>query len=80
MTISQVFLDACIDVREDGDYEGSPCWMCGTPTPYIEVNFEAYTCSEECWDAAWARYHQDCFRSDCTEFCRLMEVIGATPF
>lgn len=27
------------------------CWCCGAPTHCIEINYEAYICSEECeWE------------------------------
>lgn len=28
--------------------EQLPCWHCGTPTSFIEINYEAHICSEEC--------------------------------
>jgi hypothetical protein len=33
-----------------------PCWQCGRLTSFLEINFEAYTCSDECADAGWAEY------------------------
>ena len=29
-----------------------PCTWCGKPTHYIEINYEAWFCSEECLKAA----------------------------
>lgn len=29
-------------------FSPKPCIMCGEPTEYIEVNYEAHFCSEEC--------------------------------
>ena len=29
-------------------YEKKPCWNCGELTEYIDINFEAHLCSEEC--------------------------------
>ena len=29
-------------------HEKQPCWNCGELTEYIDINFEAYLCSEEC--------------------------------
>lgn len=28
--------------------EAQPCCVCGRMTPYIEINYEGYFCSEEC--------------------------------
>ena len=25
-----------------------PCWCCGEPTEFVEINYEAPLCSEEC--------------------------------
>ena len=33
-----------------------PCWQCGKPTPWLEVNFEAPTCIG-CVDGAWIAYN-----------------------
>lgn len=37
-------------------HESHPCWQCGEATTWVEVNFEAHLCSEECLDKAWAEY------------------------
>ncbi len=29
-------------------YKKKPCWNCGELTEYIDINFEAHLCSEEC--------------------------------
>ena len=29
-------------------YEKKPCWNCGELTEYIDIDFEAHLCSEEC--------------------------------
>jgi hypothetical protein len=28
--------------------DGEPCWICGQKTVFIEINFQAAICSEEC--------------------------------
>ena len=43
-------MDAITDER-DGIIRGfssSPCYICGKPSQYIELNYEATFCSEEC--------------------------------
>jgi len=40
--------------------EAKPCWQCGTPTRFVELNFEAHVCSEACNDAAWRDYFEAC--------------------
>lgn len=40
-----------------------PCFNCGTPTPYIEISFEAHMCSEECNDQKWREYEEDCAKA-----------------
>lgn len=51
---------------EDPDFEvvkleaKNPCWHCGRPTQWVELNFEAHLCSEECVDAKWKEYFEAC--------------------
>ena len=33
-----------------------PCWHCGELTSWVEINFMAYLCSEECYNAKWQEY------------------------
>jgi len=40
-----------------------PCWICGEPTSWLEVSFEAPICSEECDDKAWKQYSNACTES-----------------
>jgi hypothetical protein len=35
---------------------GSPCWHCRELTTWVDINFEAYLCSEECERAKWSEY------------------------
>jgi len=35
-----------------------PCWNCGTPTRWYEVNYEAPLCSEECVAQKDKEYHK----------------------
>jgi hypothetical protein len=53
-------------LNEDIYFEGSslvkvddtqPCWNCKEPTSWIDINFEAYLCSEECERAKWKEYY-----------------------
>lgn len=37
-----------------------PCWRCGRLTKWIELSFEAHTCSPACDDEAWAAYALAC--------------------
>jgi hypothetical protein len=32
------------------------CWHCGESTNWIDINFQAPLCSEECFDAKWDEY------------------------
>ena len=38
--------DECNNIMRS--YEFKPCAICGTPTEYIEINYEAHLCSDEC--------------------------------
>lgn len=52
------------------DKEQLPCWICKTPTSFVEMNYQAYICSEECVKVAdqeaakfsecFGRYPFDC--------------------
>jgi len=35
-----------------------PCWNCGTPTAYVDLDFEGHLCSEACRDVKWDEYFQ----------------------
>lgn len=40
-----------LSVSFDGMLKGTtlqPCWYCGELTPFVEINYEAHICSEEC--------------------------------
>lgn len=52
-------------VTEEFLFEGSaifkaptayPCWHCGELTAWVDINFEANLCSEECERAKWSEY------------------------
>lgn len=54
--------------QHDIEFEGSsiwkygepnPCWNCGELTSWIDLNFEAYLCSEECERQKWAEFIRD---------------------
>lgn len=34
-----------------------PCWVCGEPTTWAEMNFMAWTCPG-CVDEAWRQYYE----------------------
>lgn len=34
----------------------STCWHCGKTTEWVEINFEAYLCSDECLSAKIDEY------------------------
>lgn len=34
-----------------------PCWHCGVPTPWVELNFESALHPGPCTLAKWAEYH-----------------------
>lgn len=36
----------------------SPCYICGCQCDYVEVNYEAYFCSEECVAEMDRRYEE----------------------
>jgi hypothetical protein len=36
----------------------APCWMCKRLTTWVEMSFEAPTCSPACDDEAWAMYNR----------------------
>lgn len=37
------------------------CWHCGSVAKWIDINFEAAFCSEECSDAKWEEYFKACY-------------------
>jgi len=43
-----------------------PCSNCKKPTNWIEVNFIAHLCSEECVKAKWIEFEESCgyYRDD----------------
>ncbi len=41
-----------------------PCWICFDLTFWLEINFEAPICSEECDNIAWEDYFKACKESD----------------
>lgn len=38
------------------------CWHCGAPTQFIEINYEAHLCSEECEQAKDEEINEACKR------------------
>lgn len=34
----------------------APCCICGEPTCWLELNFEAFVCAGVCQELAWQRY------------------------
>ena len=40
--------------------EMKPCLICNDPTEYIEINYEAHFCSEECVKKMDATYFEEC--------------------
>lgn len=34
------------------------CWICGGPTCWVELNFQAWTCPVGCVDEAWSWYFE----------------------
>ena len=63
MTFDEMFPDApeYFEVR-DADvikcHVSAECWQCKTPTPWVELNFEAHLCSPECVDKAWHEFFE----------------------
>lgn len=53
MTQPRSWLMNCILASKEG-----PCWQCGEPTRFVEVNFEAYVCSAACDEAGWAEFYR----------------------
>lgn len=60
MKFDQLFPD-----KKETDFEGSlmvrldadeACWHCGRRTHWVDMNFMAYLCSEECDRAKWKEY------------------------
>ena len=54
--------------QKDVQFEGSclfkygeekPCWNCEEPTNWIDLNFGAYLCSEECERQKWSEFERD---------------------
>ena len=41
-----------------------PCWHCGEMTEFIEINYEAYLCSDEC---EWAKDEE--MNKACNNYC-----------
>lgn len=40
-------------------YEGE-CWHCKALTTWIDMDFQAFICSEECQEAKWKEYCEAC--------------------
>lgn len=40
------------------------CEICHRPTRWIEISFEAYICSDECYDCIWKEYEDACREVD----------------
>lgn len=52
-----------LSVSPDGMLRGKellPCWHCGEPTPFVEINYEARICSEECLAAIDVEVSERC--------------------
>ncbi len=39
--------------------EPGACWHCGCPTRWVDTNFQALLCSEECSRAKWEEYFKE---------------------
>jgi len=52
MKFSDKYRDVeCGEISGDGNHlrgDGGRCEWCGCPCDFIEINYEAYFCSEEC--------------------------------
>ena len=52
MKFTEKYKDVPVMELGDNTYLRSPtehqCCVCGSPTPFIEINYEAPFCSEEC--------------------------------
>lgn len=33
-----------------------PCWHCKEPTEFVDIDFQAHLCSDECQKAKWDEY------------------------
>lgn len=33
-----------------------PCWICGQPTTWVELNFQTWVCVGVCTERAWQKY------------------------
>jgi len=49
----QIEFEGSFLFRAESSY---PCWHCGEETHWIDGNFEAHLCSEECERAKWDEY------------------------
>lgn len=64
ITFDDLYPDAGLDFQPPNDPANevtvvgavAPCWRCGRPTRWCELNFEAHTCSPDCNDDAWRVY------------------------
>lgn len=41
--------------------QSSPCWHCGLPCNWIDIDFEAYLHPGECERAKWEQYRWDLY-------------------
>jgi hypothetical protein len=53
-----------LDVIGDKLYieQEEPCWHCGKPTHWVDLDFEAPLCFGECSRAKWREYLEACRR------------------
>ena len=67
MKFSEKYPNMCpiIDEAPNGIirvHEKQPCWNCGALTDYVDINYEAYLCSDECQQQKDSEYIEDCLK------------------
>lgn len=53
---SEIQFEGSLLIKADDSDEPFACFVCGSLTHWIDCNFEAAVCSEECERAAWNDY------------------------
>jgi len=52
-----------LEVFDEGIMKGKKphvCWHCGEGCNWVDIDFEAHLCSEECQQAKWKEYCKAC--------------------
>jgi hypothetical protein len=56
VSVEPVWIEWGPDRDSFAAFPSGPCWQCGKPTHWVEVNFETQLCLGACNEAARAEY------------------------